>query len=300
MNADEAALFSWSLEPGTAFALVVTALIYLRGWDRLRRLVPQRFPAWRVWFFFAGLATLYIAIASPLDAFGNLLLISHMVQHLLLTMFAPPLLLLGAPQLPMLMGLPRRFVSQGVGPFIHWPPLKAFFHGLTHPVVCLFLFLLSNVLWHTPPLYELALRSPGWHLVEHACFVFTALLFWWHVILPWPAHPRMPRWAVIPYLLLADFQNTGLAAFLTFCNRAIYPTYEQAPRVNDMTALQDQSGAGAIMWVPGSLVFLLPAALIAISYLSPNESGMRRLLPPLRFASRKLEGPPDSTSCALR
>lgn len=277
MNADEAALYSWSLEPGTAIGLIVTALIYLRGWNKLRQLVPQRYPLWRLLSFLAGLATLYFSIASPLDAFASLLLISHMVQHLLLTMIAPPLILLGAPQLPMLSGLPKQFVSQGIGPFMHWPPLKALGRFILHPVVCLLLFMLSNVLWHAPGMYEMALRSSGWHLVEHACFLFTALLFWWHVVQPWPGHFNYPRWAVIPYMLLADVQNTILAAFLTFYTNVLYPTYAAAPRISGLSAIDDQQGAGAIMWVPGSLVFLGPAAFIAISYLSSKRN---RYTPP--------------------
>ena len=119
--------------------------------------------------------------------------------------------------------------------------------------------------------YELALNSPGWHQVEHLCFLVTGLLFWWHVILPWPGRPAWPRWAMIPYLVLADLQNTGLAAFLTFYDRVLYPTYEQAPRLWGSNPLDDQVIAGTIMWVPGSIIFLVPAAIIAIQFLSPKS-----------------------------
>ncbi len=276
MNAETAALFSWAFEPLPAFALLATAVIYARGWFRLHRQVPARYPLWRLGAFLAGLATIYIALASPLDAFASFLLTAHMVQHLLLTMVAPPLLLFGAPQLPLLRGLPRTFVSQGLGPFLTWPLLLRILHTITHPVVCWLLFVLSNVLWHFPSFYDLALRSPAWHEFEHFCFLGTSLLFWWHVIQPWPARPRMPRWAIIPYLLLADLQNTALAAFLSFYDRVLYSTYETAPRISSLTPLTDQGAAGPIMWVPGSLVFLIPAGLIAIQYLSPK----RRPAPP--------------------
>ncbi len=82
-----------------------------------------------------------------------------------------------------------------------------------------------------PKFYELALRSPFWHEVEHLCFLGAALLFWWPVIQPWPSQPQWPRWAMIPYLFLADFQNTALAAFLIFCERVVYPSYAVAPRL---------------------------------------------------------------------
>ncbi len=286
MNADaaSAAFLSWRFEPFVLVGLALSAILYVRGWLRLQRTAPHRFPAWRLQCFLAGLATLFLALASPLDAFASFLLSVHMVQHLLLTMVAPPLLLLGAPYLPILLGLPRRFASEALGPFLKWPALKALGGFLTHPVVAWSLFCLSNVAWHFPAFYELALRSPFWHRVEHACFLGTALLFWWNVVLPFPARARFPRWTVIPYLLLADFQNTALAAFFSFYDRVIYPTYATAPRVSGLSALADQSAAGAIMWVPGSIAFLFPCGLIAVEFLSRKKSAPapppRRPTPP--------------------
>ncbi len=271
MSPEQAALLSWTFEPLPAFGLLATAVIYFLGWRKLHRQVPGRFPAWRLCGFLGGLAAIYTSLASPLDAFASFLLTAHMVQHLLLTMIAPPLLLLGAPQLPLLAGLPRRFASKALGPFLNWPLLKAAVHRLMHPAVCWALFIFSNVVWHFPDFYELALGSPGWHEFEHLCFLATALLFWWHVVQPWPSRPRWPRWAMVPYLLLADLQNTALAAFLSFYERVLYPTYEHAPRLGRLNPLDDQAGAGAIMWVPGSIAFLVPAAIIAIQFLSPKR-----------------------------
>ncbi len=271
MNAESAAFASWAFEPLPALGLFVTAFIYSIGWRRLNRQVPARFPLWRLGSFLAGLAAIYVSLASPLDAFASFLLTAHMVQHLLLTMVAPPLLLFGAPQLPLLRGLPRPVASNALGPFLVWPPLKNLVHRLTHPALGWSLFVLSNLLWHIPDFYELALRSPGWHQFEHFCFLGTSLLFWWPVIQPWPSRPRWPRWAMIPYLLLADLQNTALAAFLSFYDRVLYATYEAAPRISRLSPLDDQGAAGPIMWVPGSLVFLLPAGIIAVQFLSPQR-----------------------------
>lgn len=266
-----AAFASWRFEPGVLAALLASAILYTRGWLRLQSLAPRRFPVARLLCFLGGLLALGIALFSPLDAFANLLLSVHMVQHLLLTMVVPPLLLIGAPFLPLLLGLPRRFVADGLGPFLAWRPLKALGRFLINPLFTLFAFCLSNILWHVPAAYELALRSPAWHRVEHAFFLGTAILFWWHIVNPWPARNRWPRWTVIPYLLFADFQNTALAAFFSFYDRVIYPTYAAVPRVGDFTALNDQSAAGAIMWVPGSMAFLIPCAFVAIEFLSPKK-----------------------------
>jgi cytochrome c oxidase assembly factor CtaG len=270
VDAQSAALASWAFLPVPAFGLMATALIYFRGWRKLRRQVPARYPLSRLVFFFAGLAATYLSLASPLDAFASFLLTAHMVQHLLLTMVVPPLVLLGAPQLPLLCGLPRRIASQVLGPFLQWQLLKNILHRLMHPAVCWLLFILSNIIWHIPDFYELALRSPAWHKVEHFCFLTTALLFWWHVVQPWPSRPYWPRWAIIPYLLLADLQNTVLAAFLSFYDRVAYSSYANAPRFW-MSPLADQASAGAIMWVPGSIAFIVPAALIAVQFLSPKN-----------------------------
>lgn len=266
-----AAFASWDLSPGLLASLILTGGIYTRGWLRLQRTTPHRFPAFRLVCFLGGVVALYLAVASPLDAFANFLLSIHMVQHLLLTMIVPPLLLLGAPFLPMMLGLPRVVAVEGVAPFLHYPPLRKLGAFLVHPAFALPVFALSNVIWHVPALYELALGDDGWHQIEHAFFLGTAILFWWPVVQPWPSRPALPRWAMIPYLLLADLQNTALAAFISFSGRVLYPTYGAAPRVADLSALDDQAAAGAIMWVPGSMAFLIPGGLIAMSLLAPRH-----------------------------
>ena len=262
---------SWSIPIGPAVTILLSFVFYLRGWIRLQFRVPDRFPVWRLLSFAGGLATVFIAVASPLDAFAGLLLQVHMIQHLLLMMLAPPLILAGAPYLPILSGLPRAFTREVLGPFLVWHPLKRIGRILLHPVFCWVAFVASNVLWHLPFFYELALNSPSWHQVEHLCFLVTGLLFWWHLVLPWPSRPVWPRWAMIPYLVLADLQNTALAAFLTFYERILYPTYEHVPRLWGSNPLDDQATAGTIMWVPGSIIFLVPAAIIAIQFLSPRS-----------------------------
>jgi cytochrome c oxidase assembly factor CtaG/ferredoxin len=262
---------SWNFEPVPALGLILSAFLYWRGWWKVRRLAPDRFPEWRLVSFLAGLIVIYIALASPLDAFASWLLSVHMVQHLLLTMVAPPLILLGAPFLPMLSGLPRGFVRSGLGPFLNDPRLKKVGGLLVHPFFAGPLFMLSNVLWHMPAFYELALSSPTWHQAEHLCFLMTAMLFWWPVVQPWPSRPVVPRWVLIPYLLVVDLQNTVLSGFFTFYGRVLYPTYAAAPRITGLSAIDDQTFAGTIMWVPGSVAFLLPAAVIAIKYLSGSK-----------------------------
>jgi cytochrome c oxidase assembly factor CtaG len=266
----EATLASFTWPPWTLGALLVAALIYVRGWRALHRQMPERFGTTQLAAFLGGLAALLVAVASPLDAFASLLLTVHMVQHLLITMVAAPLLLLGAPQIPLLRGLPAPVARAVLGPFVASPDLQRLGRVLTHPVVALVAFVSTTTAWHMPLLYDLALRSDGLHAVEHASFLLAALLFWWPVIVPWPSRePAWPRWAMLPYLLAADVANTALSALLSFSEVVLYPTYAAAPRLGSSTALADQSAAGALMWVLSSVFFLIPAATIAIRLLTP-------------------------------
>lgn len=267
---ERAAWESWSAPPWATALLLLSGLVYLRGWRRLTRLRPTHFPRWRLVCFLGGLATTWIAIASPLDAFGGLLLSAHMVQHLMLMMVAPPLLLLGAPAIPLLKGLPRPVVREALGAFLTSPLFDRVGRTLTHPVVGLSAMTLAMWAWHVPAAFELALRSPSWHEVEHACFLISSLLFWWPVVLPWPSRAQWPAWATPLYLLSGDVSNTALAAVLTFSDRVLYPSYVAAPRIFGLSALADQTLAGVIMWVPGSLAFLGPAVFVAARLLAPT------------------------------
>src|ERR1700688_1332138 len=129
---------------GPAVAISLALIVYLRGWIALQFRVPFRFPLWRLLSFVAGLGAIFLAIASPLDAFGGLLLQVHMVQHLLLMMIAPPAILSGAPYLPLLSGIPRSIARDIVGPFLVWPPLKMLGNKIVNPKVCWITFVSSN------------------------------------------------------------------------------------------------------------------------------------------------------------
>ncbi len=269
--ASQAILRSWAIDPVVALGLLIGALIYARGWRVLHRIMPARFPAWRLWAFLIGLFALWFALASPLEPLSSLLLSAHMIQHLLLISVAPPLILLGAPLLPLLRGLPRSFAHDGLGPFLAWPKLRRFGHALTFPVIGWLAMVVSLFAWHLPPAFDLALRSPGWHKVEHVCFFGSALLFWWSVVRPFPSRAHWPLWTVPLYLLAADLLNSALCAILTFSEHPLYPVYQAVPRLFGTTVLTDQVAAGVLMWVPGSLVYLVPAVVLAVQYLSPSQ-----------------------------
>jgi len=253
-----------------ASALAVVALIYGRGWLHLRPFVPQIASSWRPTAFLGGMLALWVAAGSPLAAYDEELLSVHMVQHLLLSVVAAPLLLLGAPAVPLLHGMPW-IVLNGVATLLRWPPVRALGRMLVHPVVCWSVAMAVFTGWHTPAIFELAIRSDGWHAVEHASFVTSGLLFWWPVVQPWPSKATWPRWSIPLYLFLATLPCDALSAFLAFSDRVVYPVYLSAPRHVDLTALQDQERAGALMWLTITIAYVIPAVVITIKVLSPQR-----------------------------
>ncbi len=269
-DATRAILSSWTVEFWPLVLSLLVIAVYLRGWLGLRRNMPNRFGPWRPIAFTLGIGSCWLAIASPLDAFSGLLLQVHMTQHVLLMMVGPPLILLSAPGIPLLRGLPNTMRRHWIGPFIASPGVRRGFHVLTHPIVGWSLFVAATWLWHLPAAYELALVHRGWHETEHMVFLSTALLFWWPVIQPWPSRPVWPRWMLLPYLLAADLQNTLFSAIYVFKGTPIYDTYAATGPLFGITTLHDQAAAGAIMWVAGSAAFLLPVGIIIKQLLSPR------------------------------
>ena len=267
---------NWDFPPIVTTLLAVTAAIYIRGWIKIRRTRPYLFPSWRLACFLAGIASLVIAVASPLDTLGDKLLFLHMAQHYVFMSVAPPLIALAAPVVPMLRGLPRWFVRPVLGPLLRTRWLRRFFHGLVGLRPAWLLMNLSYLGWHIPAAYEFALSSENWHNCEHACFFFSSLLFWWPIIEPWPFRLQSNRWLLLPYLLSADILNTAVSALLVFGGRVFYPSYAVEPRLFGISALTDQAAAGAFMWVLGSTVFLIPTFVITLQQLSKRGPSGRR------------------------
>jgi len=195
---------SWPFEPWVLFSLLLTAGVYLRGWLVLKGRDARRWPRGRLVAFLAGLAVVFLAVASPIEPFAALLLQVHMLQHLLLMMVAPPLVWLAAPLFPLLRGLPQPVRTYWVAPVFRASLVRRFFAKLTHPVPALLVFTAATWIWHLPSFYELAMVSDRWHYVMHSIFLGTALLFWYPVVRPFPSRPRWSPWLLIPYLILAD------------------------------------------------------------------------------------------------
>ncbi len=267
-------LAAWSLPLAPLVGLSLMLVVYVRGWWVAHRTREQELPLWRAACFVGGVVSVWIAVASPIDALDDYLLTAHMLQHFILMSVAPPLMVLGAPTVPLLRGVPRWFIR-----LLSRPVFRArWFHELcrtvTHPVFAWVAMNVAYLGWHVPAMFELTFESERIHDFEHLCFFLTSVAFWWVVVAPWPTEARWPRWAMIPYLLSADVLNTVLSATLTFSGRVLYPSYAEAERITSLTALKDQAAAGAEMWVLNSVVFLVPAVMITLQMLQPK--GLRR------------------------
>jgi putative membrane protein len=278
----EAILESWSPPVFLTSAAVLVALAYLRGWRRLHSALPNVIPKWRAASFLLGVFLIWIAIGSPLATLDDELLTVHMLQHLLLMTFAPALILLGAPVMPLMHGLPRRFVRSVLGPIFRWKPLQLLGRLLSQPAFCWIAAAAALVVWHIPAAFALGLQSEAWHAFEHACFLGAGFLFWWPVVQPWPSVPVWSRWSILLYLFLATLPCDILSGFLVFCDRVVYPAYFSAPRHFAISVLEDQQCAGALMWTCVTIVYLVPAAILTTRLLgagNTRENDLAQLRP---------------------
>lgn len=273
MDSSLAELFTnWDVPWMASLALAVVAIVYSIGWNRARKTRLEELPRWRLVAFLAGIVAIFVAISSPLDTLSESLLFMHMAQHFVLMSVAPPLIVLGAPVVPLLRGLPRPMIRACLRPLFGSRAIRSLFRVLMFPSISWMAMNAAYVGWHVPAAYDFALQSEAWHNVEHACFLFTSILFWWPVIRPWPSHQRPMQLTAVPYLLGADLVNTGLSAFLCFSGMLIYPSYASVERPLPISPLNDQIAAGSFMWVFGSLVFLIPVATIIMRVLSARRA----------------------------
>ena len=265
----------WRLPVWFTVSLVITAIIYIRGWYALRRTRPAQFNDVRLISFLSGLAVLWLAVGSPMDEFADALLSAHMVEHLLIMSVVPPLVLYGLPVVPLLRGLPRLILRRIAAPLIRTRALRSFGHWLVRPRVAWLAMNIAYLGWHIPGAYNFALEHENWHAVEHLCFLWTSILFWYCILWPWPAQSPRRNWGIILYLVSADAVNSMLSAFLAFCDRPVYSYYMANPNPFGIAAQQDQVLGAVIMWVLGSFFYLVPGVVITFQLLSPAPRHIR-------------------------
>jgi putative membrane protein len=272
---------SWPVEWPLA-AIAVTAMLYLLG-GRMSATASDAGKRWRGAAFYGGLATLALAVSSPIDAYAGRLFWVHMVQHVLLMMVAPPLLLIGRPwprlSRPLPLGL-RRPLARGVLAGETLAPLRAVFRRLAAPLPSFALFNGTLLLWHLPALYDLTLRDGLVHDLEHALFFGTALLFWVHLVPGAAGRPQLADGARAIYGTAALLVSWVLAIVLGLAQHPLYGAYASlAQRPGGLSALGDQQLAAGVMWVPGSVPYCIVLVVVALRWLDPAAgSGRRRRL----------------------
>jgi cytochrome c oxidase assembly factor CtaG len=266
----------WSIEPPLAYVAVAAILYWVggRGYSSKPR---QRL---RTAAFIAGLATIVLALESPLDGAANQLFWAHMLQHVLLLTVAPPLILLGRPWPRMWRGLSlqsRTTIGRTLARARWTAPVRA----LARPLPAWLLFNATIVGWHIPGAYEATLRSNAIHQLEHAMFFFTGLLFWARVIDPGPLRPRLVWPARLAYVVGAMVVGWMLAITLVLVPEPLIAHYATlAHRPGGISALTDQQLAGGMMWVPGSVAYGITVLIGVYRWLEP-ESGPRPHRPAL-------------------
>jgi putative membrane protein len=256
----------WTLQPTVVLGLFVLLVAY--WWavgpaNRRRPGGPLPVSGGQKAAFVGGIAVLFVALGPPLDDWSDhYLLTAHMAQHLLLTLAAPPLLLLGTPAW-LLAPLARRRLTDRLG---YW---------LTRPAVA---FIVANavfVVWHMPALYDAALTHEPIHVLEHGLFFTTALLAWWPLLGPLPAWPRLQPLPQCLYLFLWTIPGGIVGAFITFAAPGLYAPYDRAPRIFGIDLTTDQQIAGLLMWVATSSLYLLLITAIFFRYASREEAKER-------------------------
>ena len=250
--------------------VVFLALVYVRGWLRLRSTFAQPIGAWHAASFLLGMFLVWGALGSPLVAYDHHLLTVHMIQHLLLMTVAPAFILLGEPLVGFWHGLPR-FGRIVLDPLLQRPFAQRFARMVFRPAVCWTVSALTLVGWHVPALLTLAMHSETWHSVEQASFLGAGLLFWWPVVQPWPSVSTGPQWSTLLYLFLATLPCDALSGFLVFSERVAYPAYFSMPRHFGFSVLEDQQCAAALMWTAITVIYLVPAAVLSTRLLSPRS-----------------------------
>ena len=235
----------------------------------------------RAALFYAGLLTIFLAVATPIDALADKLLWIHMIQHMLLLTVAPALIVLGAPWRSLWRPLPlgfRRTVARTVIRSPGFAPIRALGRWLVTPLGALLVFTVGLWLWHLPAAYDLALRSSNVHAFEHITFLVVGILFWAQVTASTPAKPTLPPLARVAYVGAGAASNVLVAMVLAFAPTALFAHYAHlANRPGGITALQDQQIAAGIMWSAGDLPFGIAIALLVQGWLQDQEDRTLRL-----------------------
>lgn len=260
---------SWLSDPAVLAPLSLFAAVYIWRFAQARKEVVARgrkpstagVGALQAIAFGAGFLALLAALVSPLDGLGEDYLFSaHMVQHVLLGDVAPLLILLGLSRV-ILRPVTRRLTN-----------FERRLGALATPAAGLVLWLGLMYLWHIPALYDAAAQHPGVHLLEHVSFFAAGVALWWPLIQPVPMRRRLTGLQPLAYIGTAKAGLAALGIFLTWSATAIYPYYEQTPRIWGLSPVEDQNVGGVIMMVEQSMTLVLVMVALFVRMLASSET----------------------------
>lgn len=261
---------AWNVNPLPTLLLLLAANLYLTGLSRWER-PSHPVRTWQKVSFFAGLLVLFVALQTPIEALAEHMFSFHQLQHIMLRMFGPLLILLGAPLTPMLRGLPPWALKSVVRPLVRDPRARRAYEILTNPVLTTVLFLSILFLWQVPDAHNAALRNPALHEFMHFTMLSSGFLFWWLVVDPKPHRSRMHYGLRVLYLGLIIIPNTLLGAAITFTDHVIYSAYAEVEQPYNMSLMIDQQIGGAILWVPGDMMSVIVAGIVMIMWYQREE-----------------------------
>lgn len=250
--------WSWQPYPGVWLFIGVLAFAYVAA---LRRSGIRRAEGRTRAAFFAGLVMLWLALDWPIGALGAGYLASvHMAQFLMITLLAPPLLLLGVP----------RAVYERLGEL---PRVVSVLRLVTHPLIALAVFGVAVYWTHLPGVVDALMVTQAGSFALDIVWLLGGLVFWWPVVAPVPERPRFPSPLKMGYLFLATVVNTLPYAFLTFGDLPFYGLYELAPPVAGITTRQDQQIAGLLMKMGGGLILWGAITIVFFRWFQREEAG---------------------------
>lgn len=258
---------NWGFHPDVVLLCLALGGGYLYVVTQLRQRISDagRVKRSQIVYYSLGVLTIYVAAGSPLhDLADSYLASAHMLQHVLLTMVAAPLLLAGVPA----------WVWQAL---LRVRGLMPVARVLTRPLVAFALFNAALLLLHLPPTIDFQLRQWWFHLFAHVLLVGSGLLMWWPILSSVPELPRLSYPLRMGYLFLQSLVPSVMASFVTFSDRVVYQAYAEAPRIWGISAMGDQQIAGGIMKLLGSGILWVFIAVIFFKWWEREEAEARGL-----------------------
>ena len=268
---------AWDFSSPPAVLLLLLAGAYIAGSVRLALRSNADSNFWsKLSAGISGFVLLAIALAGPLDYYSSEMFTMHMTQHIVIAMFAAPLLLIARPMPAYIWSLPRP-LRIGTGTALTGDgTVIMVMKILTRPRVSLPLFIGTLYVWHIPEAYNGSLENIWLHLFMHFTMFTTAVLFWWPIVGPPPIRTQLNYPQRIIYLLLAVTPTALLAAIITLSKSVIYDFYLDSPGHLGWNPVEDQSTGGLIMWIPGNLVYLSTMTVLFFRWFAHEEKKSRR------------------------